>query len=270
MILDPHNRRLKVLDADPDLVRHLLPFLDQLVADRGDGTFTKLTVYGRGGGASVWADLGLRIEATIRGFYADASDAVLAVRYTDPTRAVDPEAARHDAIVEAARLRGSKSRSLDAGLRLRRAEEGEAQRLVHLLRATFDDYPTALEESTLRRALSEDRTRIHVVEDEAGALLAMASAEIDRSRINAEITDCVTLPAARGRGLMGTLIRSFESPLREEGIVDLYTIARAGIAGMNHAFAGCGYAYTGRLIQNCRMPQGFESMNVWCRRTSAS
>jgi hypothetical protein len=37
---------------------------------------------------------------------------------------------------------------------------------------------------------------------------------------------------------------------------------------VNCAFAKLGYKYTGRLVNNCRMPTGWESMNVWCKTSS--
>ena len=52
-------------------------------------------------------------------------------------------------------------------------------------------------------------------------------------------------------------------------IHDLYTLARADEVGMNCVFAKLGYAYTGRLVNNCRMPNGWESMNIWCKSADA-
>jgi putative beta-lysine N-acetyltransferase len=102
-------------------------------------------------------------------------------------------------------------------------------------------------------------------------MAAVASAEIDGARRNAEMTDCATRPSERGRGLMVWILRALERDLaREEGIIDLYTLARADEVGMNCAFAKLGYDYTGRLVNNCRMPNGWESMNVWCRTASAA
>ncbi len=53
------------------------------------------------------------------------------------------------------------------------------------------------------------------------------------------------------------------------GISDFYTLARACEVSMNCVFAKLGYGYTGRLVNNCRMPTGWESMNVWCKRMRA-
>jgi hypothetical protein len=68
---------------------------------------------------------------------------------------------------------------------------------------------------------------------------------------------------------MSVILRNLERDLADEfGITDVYTIARANQAGMNCSFAKLGYTYTGRLVNNCRMPEGYESMNVWCRDAS--
>ena len=51
------------------------------------------------------------------------------------------------------------------------------------------------------------------------------------------------------------------------GITDLYTLARADEIGMNCVFRKLGYDFCGRLVNNCRMPNGWESMNVWCKQS---
>ena len=100
-------------------------------------------------------------------------------------------------------------------------------------------------------------------------MVAAASAEIDHCNKNAEMTDCATRPSARGQGLMAYLLWMLENDLQElYNITDLYTIARADEVGMNCVFSKLGYIYDGRLVNNCRMPNGWESMNVWCRQTS--
>lgn len=271
VILDPHNRRVKVLDVDADFFAALEEFFAGLARSSPPDRFTKLTAYAIGTDAATWRAHGLRHEAEIRGFYPEGASAHLWTRYTDGARSRDAAHAEQDRIVREATARGTGLQPRPDGLRLRTAGADDAPRVAAFLRATFADYPSALDDAKVRRAILAGDARFHVLEGARGDLAAVASAEIDRRRGNAEITDCATDPAWRGRGLMAGLIHSFDAALaREEGIRDLYTLARADIVGMNRAFAAAGYDYTGRLVKNCRMPGGFESMNVWCRRSEAS
>jgi len=267
-VSDPWNRRLKLLGVDAGRFPHFDERLRVLHAPATERTFTKFTVYAPAGDEALWNAHGFRKEAAIRGFFADGGDAELWARYADHARAMDPRRDEQDRTVALARTKAPGSPSLPAGMRLRVAEEKDAARVGGLLRAVFEDYPTPLDDVVIHENIVTGRSRFHLVErEEDGALLACASAELDVPRSNAEITDCATRPEARGRGLMVRLIRSFEEALPvEAGIVDLYTIARADEVGMNCAFARAGYVYTGRLVNNCRMPGGWESMNVWCRR----
>ena len=69
---------------------------------------------------------------------------------------------------------------------------------------------------------------------------------------------------------MAYILRQLERALVADfGITDLYTIARADEVGMNCVFSKLGWVYTGRLVNNCRMPNGWESMNIWCRGDGA-
>lgn len=267
---DPHNRRIKLLGATPETF-DASEALIRRIRETGDAPRTKLTVYAPAGDEPAWAGRGFREEAVIRGYFPDGGDAHLHARYTDAARAQDPQGSAQDAIVELARGKEPVRGVFPVGHALRRADVDDVSTLAAFLRDVFPDYPTSLSDDHVGDLVHSGTSRFHVVVDERGALLACASAEIDRERRNAEITDCATRPEARGRGLMVVLIRSFEDALpREEGIVDLYTIARADEVGMSCAFARAGYAWTGRLTNNCRMPTGFESMNVWCRHAAAT
>lgn len=65
---------------------------------------------------------------------------------------------------------------------------------------------------------------------------------------------------------MKELIRALEKELSERSFLISYTLCRASAPpGINAAFSSLGYAFTGRLVNNCRIGNGFEDMNIWCR-----
>ncbi len=265
-VFDPRNRRLKLYGLAPEDANALDP--KALIAGAGEDPtrFTKVTAYARPGSGDLWIQAGWREEGTIRGYFPDGADAVLWARYTDPARAEEPRADEHRRAVDVARSKEPATPRLPEGYRSEPARPGDAAEIAALMGSVFPDYPTSLAPDHLARLIESGSNRFRWVRDGSGRMAAVASAEIDRARLNAEMTDCATRPSERGRGLMVWILRALEQDLaREEGIIDLYTLARADEVGMNCAFAKLGYDYTGRLVNNCRMPNGWESMNVWCR-----
>lgn len=233
---------------------------------------SKVTVYARAEAYAQWLQQGFRKEAIIRSFFRDGADAHLWTIYPDAARCRDVHAARHARILSQAlaRDRVVERQPLPASYVSQSAVEKHAWDLAALLRDTFDDYPTPIHGAYIKDQIAAGRNCFRIIRDGDGALAA-ASAEMDFQRMTAELTDCMTRPADRGRGLMSRLLCELEHALlKEHGIRHFYSIARADEVGINCVFAKCGYEFTGRLINNCRMPNGWESMNVWCKAVDAA
>lgn len=267
VVLDPPNRRVKVLglpyaDLDDPLIQGLVAGLTEDVTP-----MTKLTIYAPPEEELDWIRQGFLREGTINGFFADGVAAHLWARYSDDGRDEAPRDGEHDQIVALAGAKEPGEPVKPEGFTCRVATEDDAPALATLLAATFSDYPTPLDAESLRSDIAGGHRRFRLLVDAEGLIAAAASAEIDHKRRSAEMTDCATNPDQRGRGLMSYILRALEIDLvRDHGIQDVYTLARADEPGMNCVFSKLGYSYTGRLVNNCRMPNGWESMNVWCRR----
>lgn len=269
--LDPDrpNRRLKLIGVQPDDLSAPELRAYERVIDTPVSGFDKLIHYTSSPDEMPWIRRGFRCEGTIDGFFANGTGARLWARFA-PGRDVSPGEAEHHAIVvrcleKAVRVPPPPP----AGWRCTVADPEDAGPVGVLLRATFSAYPSALDDRTLRRKIRTGSSLfLHLVTAD-GELAAVASAEIDFARGNAEMTDCATAPGHRGQGLMGTLLRELEVHLYERNqITDLYSLARAGELPMNSTFARLGYRFGGRLINNCRMPSGWESMNIWTRSSA--
>ncbi len=105
--------------------------------------------------------------------------------------------------------------------------------------------------------------------DAKGKLVAASSAEMDKTSLNAEMTDFATRPDSRGHNIALHLLRLMEGDMAERGLKVLYTIARALSAGMNVTFARAGYIFTGTLVNNTNIAGSIESMNVWYKSLGA-
>ena len=94
-------------------------------------------------------------------------------------------------------------------------------------------------------------------------LVATASAEMDVTSANAEMTDFATNPKFAGNNLSLLLLHKMEIEMKKRKLKTLYTIARSFSPGMNITFAKLGYKYSGTLINNTNISGIIESMNVW-------
>ena len=267
-LIDEHNERIKLYgataaDFDSEAGRELLSSFEE------SDDFSKLIVYSDRDSEEGWTDLDFRSEGTIRGFFFDGSDAYLWARYDDEERATEEDTSGHDEIVETARSKSDAAVTevVPDEFRISRATPEDVEAIAELLQSVFDDYSEEISAERLKQLISRGGSAYRVVKTEGGRLVAAGSVRLDLGRRTGEVTDCVTHPDHRGRGLMASLILGLEKDAKARfGVTDLYSLARAGEPGMNVVLARLGYEYTGRLVKNCRMPKGFESMNIWCKK----
>jgi putative beta-lysine N-acetyltransferase len=273
-ILDPLNRRLKVYEIGAqEMTASLVECADLAGSTHPSNeppVIGKVTAYALPGDERVWEDMGFRQEAVIRGFYPDGIDAHLWAAYPNPYRESCSKELVHEAGVAIAESKAPiEVASLPIGYESRLAEPTDAGEIAELMSLVFPVYPSPIDEALIEEQIRSQSNLFRVVEDLGGDIIALASAEIDHGRSSAEMTDCATRPDMRGRGLMAYILAWLEQDLRRLfGLTDLYTIARADEIAMNCVFSKLGYDFTGRLINNCRMPNGWESMNVWCKSAS--
>lgn len=268
IIVDPHNKRIKLLGIAPhDLTSHLgSDVLKGINVD--EYALTKITVYSHSEEEGDWQELGFRREGIIRGFFAGRVDAHIWACYTNRERSKETNEDLHEQIVETALFKRSTMPSLPSGFRSLVASEADAAEIAELLAAIFTDYPTPINQEYIASQIATRSSHFRLIRDQAGTLAAVASAEIDHRRKTAEISDCATIPEYRGNELMTLLLCRLEKDMHcYFAISNLYALVRADVPGANFTFSKRGYAYSGRLINNCRMPNGWESMNVWHKST---
>jgi len=265
-VYDPRNLRVKLYGFDledlhgPELAR----WREGL--DTCPDLYTKLTVYSRSGDEPAWVSAGWLYEGAILGFFRDGAPAHLWVMFGDEERSLAPRDGEHDDIVRTAAAKETVVPELAEGYFCHRAGRENAGVVARLMAEVFPDYPTPITEAVVGDQITSGANIFRFIVGEDGRLAASASAEIDHERGCAELTDCATRPDERGKGHMAYLLhRLARDAERSLGITDLYTLARADEPGMNCVFGKLGFLYTGRLINNCRMPNGWESMNIWCR-----
>lgn len=265
MVFDPYNHRLKIYRLSAQDVQ------DPRVRFWRDGlgdpeqVYSKFIVYGLPGDEAVWVRHGYLREGIIKGYFSDGVDAWLWSAFAGDEREDAPRDEEHETTVRLAVEKPNAEPRLPEGFSCRQARLGDARILSELLKRVFSDYPTPLDPETITTQIRTGSNLYRLVFDAEGRLAAAASAEIDPVMRSAELTDCATLPEYRGHGLMAFILRELEQDVKRDlGIRSLYTMARADEVGMNCVFSKLGWFYSGRLVNNCRMPNGWESMNIWC------
>ncbi len=264
-VFDPYNERLKLFGiSGKDLRRSgLAPLITgpKCVS----GAYTKLTVYAYPGDKNIWYSLCFALEGSISGFFDDSSNAVIWAAYQDDEREKRPLQVEHSKIMENARSKPLIRPSLTKGYSCELVTDRDSTEISNLLRQTFEDYPTPISSRRIKELIRSEQSLFRCIRARDGKMVAVASAEIDHGRQNAELTDCATLPKEQRKGHMVYILSMLETDMKElYGITSVYSLTRAGETGINYTFAKLGYLYTGRLFNNCRMPDGWESMNIWC------
>lgn len=211
-------------------------------------------------------DAGLVIEAVMPGYYRGTEACVVAGEALDPGRCAAEDAAAVAAVDALIGDRASSPtpRADRPAVPTERAAPSDAPAIAALITASFDHYPTPSGVPDFVAGEIASGVPFRVVRDE-GAVVACASADLQRVALTAELTDCATRPDQRGRGLMQALLGDLMGDLRAMGYPTAYTLARAVEPGMNLAFQRLGFVLRGRMGSSCRIGTGFEDMNVWSR-----
>ncbi len=201
-------------------------------------------------------------EGLMPRFYRGETDCAVLGAYPDLGRA---ELANPDPVAEVqAMLEHPRPGRKHTPVSTRRARVADAPQVAALLADTFEQYPTPSGDPDYLAEAIEDGCPFRIVEHE-GEPVACASADLIREARTAELTDCATRPAFRGRGLMQFILEDLVDDLREMGYPTAFTLARAAIPGVNLAFARLGFELRGTMPQSCRIGEGIEDMNIWSR-----
>ncbi|BCZ44470.1 putative beta-lysine N-acetyltransferase [Clostridium gelidum] len=147
---------------------------------------------------------------------------------------------------------------------IRNANENDIKEMVKLFSTVFSTYPSPVyDEEFLKETMNGKVLYKVAVYD--GKIIGIASADMDKENLNAEMTDCATYPDYRGKGILSNIICSLEVDLKKKGFRTLYSLSRAINPGVNIVLSKHNYKYTGRLVNNCNICGTFEDMNIWVK-----
>lgn len=208
-------------------------------------------------------------EVRVPDMYANLGDGVFVAKYLMSERRDEPLRATFETVrILAQKKANERGKELPVGYEITPLQEADIPELVDIFQQVFNKYPFPVYDAAFVEQTMNEGTYYWGARFE-GKLVALASAEVDPSVRNVEMTDFATLPEHRNNGLASVLLAKMETSMRTMGIMTAYTIARAVSPGINITFARAGYTYCGRLPNNTCIADGIESMNVWSKKLIA-
>ncbi len=262
IVVDYFNRRLRVLEYRGNLMS-LLDDVNELAAMH---SFEKIICMAKREDLFEFMSCGFMIEAKIQKYF-NGSDAYFVTKYFTNERRNSDKWMEEEKIMTDILRNPRENKPTDTQFLFRKATPEDAGQLAKLYDTVFQIYPTPLNNPDYIQKVMKDSTVFYVALDN-GVIISSASAEVNHTFYNAELTDCATLDAYRKHGLMKKLLIQLEKELINNGIYCAYSIARALSYGMNKSFYQLGYSYTGRLTNNCYIFDKIEDMNVWVKDLS--
>nr|WP_051331018.1 putative beta-lysine N-acetyltransferase [Aneurinibacillus terranovensis] len=261
---DPFNKRMRV----DDYRGNICSIENKIRELAGKYAFTKVIVKTRPEHWQTFLSRGYMLEGVFKGYF-NGSDAYSMALYFDLERRTSGYWIEEDEILDRVLSLPQKFErpDLPSGYALRLATADDADQLAVLYNDVFQTYPTPMNKPHYIKNVMEEGTLFFLIEN-SGRIVSAASAEVNASYHNAEMTDCATLPEHRKHGLMRVLIIALEQELLSRRIYCAYSLARSLSFGMNAVFHQLGYSYTGRLTKNCNIFDKFEDMSLWVKNLS--
>lgn len=259
----PASDRVYLMKLESGNVPGVIRFMEQLADHNG---YSKLFAKVPQHAAGWFAGQGYTVEARVPDLYPEGADGLFMAKYPRKNRAIlrNPETVRQ--VLETAREQHpSPPREVPQGWTMHVMDTDDTREMSALYRRVFETYPFPIFDPDYLCSTMRSHVRYFGVRDEAGTLMALASAEMDPPGKNAEMTDFATLPTCRGKGLARSLLSRMEHDMTKSGLRTAFTIARAHEPGINIVFARAGYAFAGTLPNNTQIKGGLESMNVWSK-----
>lgn len=261
------NRRVYLMDSGDgnpeELARELIPFAEE----RG---YTKIFAKLPADKAGAFLEQGYRREAFIHAFYPDRRDALFLGYFLDKKRAQVKSVKKLDHNLHLAFEKKQfriKLPKLDPETTIRLCTPEDTEEMAEVYKVVFPSYPFPVHQLEYLAKTMESHID-YFAAVYRGKIIALSSAEMEKSSASAEMTDFATLPDYRGQGLALHLLDQMEKAMPDRGINSLFTIARAASPGMNITFARAGYEYGGRLVNNTQISGSIESMNIWHKPAS--
>jgi len=255
-----HNDRIYLMKLDQRDIPFILDTLSKLARKN---KYTKIFCKIPKWAAPLFISDGFILEASVPEFFNKKEDVFFVSKFLSSDRLLFIENSKLEKLSQLLYKNPSKkNREEISGSNVRRLEIPDATKIAEIYKEVFLSYPFPIHDPAYIRRTMGENVQYYGIE-RYGRLAAVASSEIDRSGLNAEMTDFATRPEYQGNNMSVLLLEAMESEMKKQGIYTLYTIARLNSIPMNKTFLRSGYNYSGTLIKNTNIAGNIESMNVY-------
>lgn len=256
------NDRVYLMSLDPDKVQETIDYIESLSdIHRYSKNFVKIPSTF----LSEFQSAGYKQEAMVPNFYMGKVDGVFLAKYplTSAERNIFLNKEIIDEVIEVSKAK-TKSELLKINdyYHFEILNKDDVEQITSLYKKVFKSYPFPIfSNEYILKTMNNNVCYFGIKKN--NKLVSIASAEMDKSKLNAEMTDFATCPDFRGESLSLYLLQQMEQYIKSIGLKTAYTIARSISYGMNITFAKNDYKFGGTLTNNTNISGSIESMNVW-------
>jgi putative beta-lysine N-acetyltransferase len=215
--------------------------------------------------SKIFSDAGFKLEGKIDGFFK-GKDAFCMSYFINSNREVCSNFIEKNSLVKKCLNVKNTFTTGHSNLnyKIRTANKNDIKEMIKLFSTVFSTYPSPIYDVEFLKE-TMDKKVLYKVAVYDGKIISIASADMDKENLNAEITDCATYPAYGGNGVLSNIIHSLECDLKSKGFMTLYSLSRAINPSINYVLSKHNYTFTGRMINNCTICGTFEDMNIWVK-----
>lgn len=261
VFVDYTNKRLKILEysqISEDIIMAIVNFAE-------NECLGKVISNCRIKNLNYFRNCSFKVEGVINGFF-NGEDSFCVSNFIDNKREISINQEEEDRLIQKCVFENKKHTPMKSNQYIiRTALLSDIPQMIKLFSNVFETYPSPVYCSDYLQKVMKDQILFKVA-IENDKIISIASADMDKCNMNAEITDCATYPEHRGRGILSNLISDLEQELRQNDFKALYSLSRAINPGINKALANLNYKHSGRLVNNCHICGNFEDMNIWVKR----
>lgn len=262
LFLDHYNQRIRVTYYEGTNIDELVMRVRELAEANN---FDKIVFKASEKDWQLFLPHGYVLEAVIK-YYLQGKSAFVVSKFRSQERLTSNSLMEEVLLIEQIMSKAAKveDRAIPEGYTCRLATRDDIPALAALYDDIFASYPSPLSHLEYLETVFQKMNIFGVITHE-GKIIAAASAELNPAHKAAELTDCATLKAHRGKGLMTIILRKLELELISREYQCGFTMARARSFGMNNVFHTLGYEFMGRLVNNCDIYGAYEDMNIWVK-----
>ncbi|ALO41752.1 putative beta-lysine N-acetyltransferase [Pseudoalteromonas phenolica] len=205
---------------------------------------------------------GYKIEATVPGYFG-AEDAVFISYFLDKERENSELVSQYDDIVSKA-LSSSPWHpgKFNEPVQFRSCNLTDIRALSKLYGHVYTNYSSPVSNEEFIKNSMNDGVQYYCA-DYMGVIVACLRVELDSESNNARIYDLGVMTKFQNQGIASALLNKVKQFLQQQSIDYIYTLCLATSLPVNKIFAQQQYEYGGRLTNNNRIEDEFQSLNLW-------